>query len=76
MRDSSRASAYLHDEFFLELVENQRTLYKNNIFNSADNDIEIRERNFIKLKVLDELIASIQAVSDDKQIVDKKWKIF
>jgi hypothetical protein len=76
MRDSSRASAYLHDEFFLELVENQRTLYKTNIFNSADNDIEIRERNFIKLKVLDELIASIQAVSDDKQIVDKKWKIF
>jgi conjugal transfer/entry exclusion protein len=76
MRDSSRASAYLHDEFFLELVENQRTLYKNNIFNSADNDVEIRERNFIKLKVLDELIASIQAVSDDKQIVDKKWKIF
>lgn len=76
MRDSSRASAYLHDEFFLELVENQRELYKNNIFNSADNDVEARERNFIKLKVLDELIASIQAVADDKQIEDKKWKIF
>jgi hypothetical protein len=76
MRDSSRASAYLHDEFFLELVENQRELYKNNIFNSADNDVEARERNFIKLKVLDELMASIQAVADDKQIEDKKWKIF
>ena len=76
MRDSSRASAYLHDEFFLELVENQRLLYKNNIFNSADNDVEVRERNFIKLKVLDELMASIQAVADDKQIEDKKWIIF
>lgn len=76
MRDSSRASAYLNDEFFLELVENQRNLYKSNIFNSADEDVEIRERNFIKLKVLDELIASIQAVADDKQIEDKKWKIF
>jgi hypothetical protein len=76
MRDSSRASAYLHDEFFLELVENQRELYKNNIFNSADDDVEARERNFIKLKVLDELMASIQAVADDKQIEDKKWKIF
>jgi hypothetical protein len=76
MRDSSRASAYLHDEFFLELVENQRLLYKNNIFNSADEDVEVRERNFIKLKVLDELMASIQAVADDKQIEDKKWKIF
>ena len=76
MRDSSRASAYLHDEFFLELVENQRLLYKNNIFNSADDDVEVRERNFIKLKVLDELMASIQAVADDKQIEDKKWKIF
>ena len=76
MRDSSRASAYLHDEFFLELVENQRLLYKNNIFNSADDDVEVRERNFIKLKVLDELMASIHAVADDKQIEDKKWKIF
>jgi hypothetical protein len=76
MRDSSRASAYLHDEFFLELVESQRNLYKSNIFNSADEDVEVRERNFIKLKVLDELIATIQAVSDDKQIEDKKWKIF
>lgn len=76
MRDSSRASAYLHDEFFLELVESQRNLYKSNIFNSADEDVEIRERNFIKLKVLDELIATIQAVADDKQIDDKKWKIF
>jgi len=76
MRDSSRASAYLHNEFFLELVESQRNLYKSNIFNSADEDVEVRERNFIKLKVLDELIATIQAVADDKQIEDKKWKIF
>ena len=76
MRDSSRASAYLHDEFFLELVESQRNLYKSNIFNSADEDVEVRERNFTKLNVLDELIATIQAVADDKQIEDKKWKIF
>lgn len=76
MRDSSRASAYLHDEFFLQLVEKQRELYKDNIFNSADDDVETRERNFIKLKVLDEFIASIQAVADDKQIEDKRWKIF
>jgi hypothetical protein len=72
---SERARAYLSDEFFLELVENQKLLYRNNIFDSNEYDVEVREKNFLKLKVMDEFIASIQALADDKQIADKRWKI-
>ena len=72
---SERARAYLSDEFFLELVENQKLLYRNNIFDSNENDVEVREKNFLKLKVMDEFIASIQALADNKQIADKRWKI-
>jgi len=72
---SERARAYLSDEFFLELVESQKLLYRNNIFDSNENDVEVREKNFLKLKVMDEFIATIQALADDKQIAQKRWKI-
>ena len=72
---SERARAYLSDEFFLELVESQKLLYSNNIFGSNEYDVEVREKNFLKLKVMDEFIATIQALADDKQIADKRWKI-
>jgi hypothetical protein len=72
---SERARAYLSDEFFLELVESQKSLYSNNIFSSNEYDVEVREKNFLKLKVMDEFIATIQALADDKQIAEKRWKI-
>jgi hypothetical protein len=72
---SERARAYLSDEFFLELVESQKLLYRNNIFDSNEYDVEVREKNFLKLKVMDEFMATIQALADNKQIADKRWKI-
>ncbi len=72
---SERARAYLSDEFFLELVESQKLLYSNNIFGSNEYDVEVREKNFLKLKVMDEFIATIQALADEKQIAEKRWKI-
>jgi len=72
---SERARAYLSDEFFLELVESQKSLYSNNIFDSNEYDVEVREKNFLKLKVMDEFIATIRALADNKQIAEKRWKI-
>jgi hypothetical protein len=76
MNKAERANVYLTDEFFMELVENQKLLYKNNIFNSSEDDVDFREKSLVKLRAIDEFIASIQAVADDKQIQAKKWKIF
>jgi len=75
MNKSERARVLLSDEFFMELVENQKLLYKNNIFNSAENDFDFRERSLVKLRAIEEFEASIQAIADDKQINAKKWKI-
>ena len=72
---SERARAYLSDEFFLELVESQKSLYSSNIFDSNEYDVEVREKNFLKLKVMDEFMATIQALADNKQIAEKRWKI-
>ena len=75
MNKPDRAKVLLSDEFFMELVENQKLLYKNNIFNSSEDDVELREKSLIKYRAIEELLASIQAIADDKQIKDKKWKI-
>jgi hypothetical protein len=75
MNKAERANIYLTDEFFMELVENQKLLYKNNIFNSNEDDVDFRERSLVKLRAIEEFEASIQAIADDKQINAKKWKI-
>lgn len=76
MNKAERAKVLLTDDFLMELVENQKLLYKNNIFNSAEDDVDLREKSLIKYRAIEELLASIQAVADDKQIEAKKWKIF
>jgi hypothetical protein len=75
MNKSERARVFLTDDFFMELVENQKLLYKNNIFNSAEEDVDFREKSLIKYRAIEEFLSSIQAVADDMQIKDKKWKI-
>lgn len=76
MNKAERAKVLLSDDFLMELVENQKLLYKNNIFNSNEDDVDLREKSLIKYRAIEELLASIQAVADDKQIEAKKWKIF
>lgn len=75
MSRHEQASRLLNDDFFKELVENQKVLYKNNIFNSAENDFDFREKSLIKYRAIEEFIASIQAIADEKQIANNRWKI-
>lgn len=70
-----RAHALLNDEFFKDVVEKQRSLYINNILNSADDAVDLRERERLKLRGLEEFIASLQSIAADREI-DKKRKWF
>ena len=76
MNEAERAQAYLQDEFFLDVVEKQRQLYISNIVNSSAEDVEVREMNYLKLRVLDEFIATIRSIADDKLVERKRWKVF
>ena len=76
MNNAERAQAYLQDEFFLDVVEKQRSLYISNIVNSSAEDVEVREMNYLKLRVLDEFTASIRSIADDKLVERKRWKVF
>lgn len=71
-----RARTLLQDELFKTVVETQRSLYINNILNSSEDAVDERERSLLKLRGLDEFIASLQSIAKSKDIKEKRWKIF
>lgn len=73
MNETERAKAFLTDEFFMAVVNKQRQMYISNILDSRDEDVDLRERERLKLKGLDEFIASLESISMQKEI-DKKRK--
>ena len=73
MNETERAKAFLTDEFFMADVNKQRQMYISNILDSRDEDVDLRERERLKLKGLDEFIASLESISMQKEI-DKKRK--
>jgi hypothetical protein len=73
---SERAKTLLNDEFFKELVDNQKALYISNILNSPEEDVEARERSIVKYRAVEEFVASIESIAAQKEIDKKRWKIF
>lgn len=69
---SLRATALLNDDFFKDVVEKQRMLYINNILNSADDAMDLRERERLKLKGLEEFIASLESIAVNTEIAKKR----
>jgi len=73
---NERAKTLLQDDMFLYLVDKQKELYINNILNSAEDDVELRERSIIKLRAIDEFMASIESISVQDKVEKKRLKIF
>lgn len=76
MNETERAKALLNDEFFMAVVNTQRQMYISNILDSRDEDVDVRERERLKLKGLDEFIASLKSISMQGEIDKKRWKVF
>ena len=76
MNKAESANNYLMDEFFMELVNAQKDLYKSYIFNSADEDVDGRERALIKLKAIEEFEASLQSLVQQSEIDKKRIRFF
>jgi len=76
MEKHQRALTLIKDDFFNELVKSQREFYISVILNSPENDIDVRERALIKIRALDEFIATIESLSKQGEINRKRFKIF
>ena len=71
-----RAATLLNDDFFKDVVKKQRELYINNVLNSDEDAVDVRERSLQKLRGIDEFIASLQSMAASAEIKEKRWKIF
>jgi hypothetical protein len=76
MNETERARGLLTDEFFMGVVNKQRQMYIANILDSRDEDVDLRERERLKLKGLDEFIASLESISMQKEIEKKRKWVF
>jgi hypothetical protein len=76
LNNAERARALLGDEFFQGVVKAQQELYITNILNSAESDVDLRERSLIKHRAIQEFIASIESIAAQTEIDKKRWKIF
>ena len=76
MNPTERAKGLLTDEFFMSVVEKQRQMYLSNILNSAEDDVDVRERTLLKLRALNEFVASLESIAKSGEIKEKRLKIF
>ena len=71
-----RAKHLLTDEFFTDVVKKQRELYISTILNSDPDRMDEREAAYIKIRALDEFIASLESIAASAEVVKKRWKVF
>lgn len=71
-----RAKYLLTDEFFTDVVKKQRELYIDTILNSDPDRMDEREAAYIKIRALDEFIASLESLAASAEVVKKRWKVF
>ena len=71
----SAISNILNDSSFKEAMAELVKLNTDIIVNSDVTETEIREVCYMKVKVINEIMAHLQSIADGKKIKDKQWKI-
>jgi hypothetical protein len=75
MNKADRAQTLLNDEWFQEEIESIRKSLISTLTNSNETDIDVRERCYLKLRVLDEIIGHFSSIASSDQLVKRRWKI-
>lgn len=71
-----QAERLLKDDFFQAVVKLQQDMYISLILGSSEDDVEVRERSLVKYRAIEEFVASIESMSKQKLIDEKRFKIF
>jgi len=65
----------LQDEEFKKVIEELRENQLNRIIYSNEDDAKERERAYVRVKTIDELMGYLESIAKDSEIKDKAWKI-
>jgi hypothetical protein len=72
---AERAQTLLKDEWFQEEIKSIRKSLISQLMNSNEVETEIRERCYLKLRVLDEIMGHFSSIASSDQLVKRRWKI-
>lgn len=63
------------DEWFTGEIDLIRSGLIGVITNSDEMDIDVRERAYLKLRLLDEIMGHFSSIASEDQLIKKRWKI-
>jgi hypothetical protein len=75
MNKAERAKTLLTDDWFKGELDKLRSSYVSEILNSDVFGIDEREKAYLKIRFLEDIIQHFQSIADSEQIVKKRWKI-
>ena len=65
----------LQDESFIEAMDQLVKTHLDMLINSDVDDKLAREICYMRITTINEIMAHLQSIADDKKINDNKWKI-
>ena len=65
----------LNDDSFKEALDDLIKMHLDMLINSDVDDKTAREVCYLRITTINEIMAHLQSIADDKKINDNKWKI-
>ena len=65
----------LNDDSFKEAMDELVKMHLDMLINSDVDDKTAREVCYLRITTINEIMAHLQSIADDKKINDNKWKI-
>lgn len=76
MNKAERAQYLVTDDFFKEQIAILKKSCIDQIVNSRPEDIDLREEAYQLNRAIDAVVNHFQSIAAQKQIDEKRWKIF
>ena len=65
----------LHDDSFIEAMQELKQMHIDMLINSDVDEDKSREICYMRITTINEILAHLQSIADGKKINDNKWKI-
>ena len=75
MIQASAIANILNDDSFKEAMDELIKMHLDMLINSDVDEKQSREICYMRITTINEIMAHLQSIADDKKINDNKWKI-
>ena len=65
----------INDDSFKEAMDELKTMHIDMICNSEADEADVREIAYMRITTINEIMAHLQSIADQKKIDSKRWKI-